>query len=54
MATIFRYCLKNDIFREIINTNQITIKAANSDNTLNLKTETDYKMKIILKYIINM
>lgn len=37
MATIFRYCLKNDTFREILDTNQITIKAANSDNTLNLK-----------------
>ncbi len=55
MATIFRYCLKNDIFREIINTNQITIKAANSDNTLNLKNgnrlQDENYPKIYYKYV---
>ena len=36
MAMIFRYCLQNDSFKEIISTKEITIKAANSGNELKL------------------
>lgn len=37
MAIIFRHCLKNETFKKIISTNEITVKAANSDRILNLK-----------------
>lgn len=37
MAIIFKYCLKNETFRKIIGTNEITVKAANSDKELKLK-----------------
>ncbi len=36
MSIIFRYCLRNDTFRKIINTDKIEVKAANSDETLKL------------------
>lgn len=36
MSIIFKYCLNNETFKKIIETTEIEVKAANSDNTLKL------------------
>lgn len=55
MSIIFKYCLNDETFKKIIETNEIEVKAANSDNTLKLVNSNRLQNKnypnVYYKYI---